>query len=98
MGLGETAATLHALLELPKPALLIGSIRVIENVWRQEAKEWPETSGLKCSLARGTPKERERALKAEADIYLLNPELMEQALKARRYKTLVVEETSQLKN
>lgn len=98
MGLGKTAATLHALLELPKPVLLIGPIRVIENVWRQEAKEWPETSGLKFSLVRGTPKEREKALEAEADIYLVNPELMEQALKARKYRTLVVEESSQFKN
>lgn len=98
MGLGKTAATLHALLELPKPVLLIGPIRVIENVWMQEAKEWPETSGLKFSLVRGTPKEREKALEAEADIYLVNPELMEPALKAREYKTLVVEESSQFKN
>lgn len=98
MGLGKTAATLHALIELPKPVLLIGPIRVIETVWMQEAKEWPDTSGLKFSLVRGTPKERGEALKAEADIYLVNPELMEHALKARKYKTLVVEESSQFKN
>lgn len=98
MGLGKTAATLHALVKLPKPVLLIGPIRVIETVWMQEAKQWPETSGLKFSLVRGTPKDREKALEAEADIYLVNPELMEHALKARKYKTLVVEESSQFKN
>lgn len=98
MGLGKTAATLHALLELPKPVLLVGPIRVIENVWMQEAEIWPETRGLTFSLVRGTPKAREKALAAEADIYLVNPELLETALKARRYKTLVVEESSQFKN
>jgi len=98
MGLGKTAATLHALIEAPKPILLVGPIRVIENVWRQEAALWPETQGLTFSLVRGSPTARKEALATPSDIYLVNPELLEDALAAREYKTLVVEESSQFKN
>lgn len=98
MGLGKTASVLHALVDLPKPVLLIGPIRVIETVWRQEAALWPKAKGLTFSLVRGTPRARTSALEASADIYLVNPELLEEALAFRTYSTLVVDESSQFKN
>jgi hypothetical protein len=98
MGLGKTASVLHALATLPKPVLLVGPIRVIETVWRQEAALWPEVSGLTFSLVRGAPRVRERALKDAADVFLVNPELLEEALTSRAYATLVVDESSQFKN
>jgi superfamily II DNA or RNA helicase len=75
MGLGKTASTLHALVDLPKPILIVGPIRVIETVWRQEAAKWPYTASLTFSLVRGAPRARSEALKAPADINLVNPEL-----------------------
>jgi len=99
MGLGKTAATLHAILELPKPVLLIGPIRVIETVWRQEAKEWPETKDLRFSLVRGTPVARTSALHVPADVYLANPEILAEVLShAARFKTLIIDESSMFKN
>jgi SNF2 family DNA or RNA helicase len=98
MGLGKTAATLHALVDLPGPTLLVGPIRVIENVWMQEAVKWPETSKLSFSLIRGSVAARKRALEQDVDIYLVNPELLEEALLARPYANLVVEESSMFKN
>lgn len=94
MGLGKTAIVLHALLDLPRPVLLIGPIRVIENVWMQEAKLWPATRGLTFSLLRGSPEERAAALEVDADIYLVNPELMHEPIDNKRFKTLIVDEST----
>lgn len=98
MGLGKTAATLHAILSFPRPILLVGPIRVIETVWEGEAQKWPATKDLKFSLVRGSPAARRRALEADADIYLVNPELLEEALLARSYEALVIDESSLFKN
>ena len=106
MGLGKTAVVLHALKEIrhfPGPTvekvLLIGPIRVIETVWKHEATLWEATRGLTFSLVRGTPAERKRALETEADIYLVNPELQEEALNGRDdYTVLVVDESTLYKN
>ena len=98
MGLGKTAAALHALLDLPKPILLVGPIRVIESVWRHEASLWPSTRGLTFTLVRGSPKARKKALEMAADIYLVNPEVLEEVLEAKAFKTLVIDESSMYKN
>jgi SNF2 family DNA or RNA helicase len=98
MGLGKTATTNHALLDFPKPVLLVGPIRVIETVWEQEAKKWIETQGLTFSLVRGAKDARRRSLATDADVYLVNPELLEEALLARSYGALVIDESSMFKN
>ena len=99
MGLGKTASMLHAALSLPKPILLVGPIRVIETVWEQETEEWPNLDGkFKFSLVRGTPKQRAKALEAEADIYLVNPEMLHEAIDQKEWKTLIIDESSMFKN
>jgi SNF2 family DNA or RNA helicase len=98
MGLGKTTTTLHAILNFPKPVLLVGPIRVIETVWEQEAKKWPATRGLTFSLVRGAVDARRSALATKADVYLVNPELLEEALLARSYEALVIDESSMFKN
>lgn len=99
MGLGKTMIILHAILELPRPVLLVGPIRVIETVWEQEAREWAATRNLRFSLLRGSPAERRAAAEVEADVYLVNPELLEEALTLRDdYQVLVIDESSQFKN
>lgn len=99
MGLGKTAITLHLLLESEKPALIVGPIRVIESVWRQEAQIWPGTQKIRFSLLRGNPNQRALAAKEEADVYLANPELLEEALLARDdYKTLIIDESTLFKD
>ena len=99
MGLGKTAPALFAFLGFPKPILVVGPIRVIEHVWRQEAEKWNRLKDqLTFSLVRGSPEARRRALATEADVYLVNPELLEEALLARSYEVLVIEESSMFKN
>jgi SNF2 family DNA or RNA helicase len=103
MGLGKTATTLFALKALLEkregPVLLVGPIRVVETVWRQEAQEWPELQSLTFSLLRGTKKQRAEAAKAKVQIYLVNPELLGEALALLpQIEILVIDESSMFKN
>ena len=99
MGLGKTMITLHGILEMPRPVLLVGPIRVIETVWEKEASEWMATRNLTFSLLRGSPAQRKAAAEAKADIYMVNPEMLEEALDLRDdWKVLVVDESTLFKN
>lgn len=105
MGLGKTASALFALDALrrveDKPILVVGPIRVIETVWRQEAALWPELGGITFSLVRTTEEERYTALEKDADIYLVNPEHLRWVLtrfKKCPFSTLVIDESSMFKN
>ena len=80
MGLGKTvivetviADLLHTIRAMRYPALVVGPIRVIKTVWRQEAAKWTHTQGLRFSLVYGDIKKRLRALQEPADVYLINP-------------------------
>lgn len=100
MGWGKTIAMLRALWEMEEgPTLLVAPIRVIQSVWRQEARKWG--IGLSFSLVYGKPKERLAALDKKADIYLINPEnlvwLFNQK-KLPKFQILIVDESSMFKN
>lgn len=76
MGLGKTVTTLSAInrlifnLDVSK-VLIIAPKRVAESVWMQEAEKWEHLEGLRFSKITGTAKQREKALRADADVYLL---------------------------
>lgn len=79
MGLGKTVIALTAILDLLRTreissVLLVAPIRVIQAVWRQEAREWQHTRRLKFALVHGSPAERLRALQTPAHIHMINPE------------------------
>lgn len=79
MGQGKTAPSLTAIydvmnLMLVDQVLVIAPIRICEDVWRQEAKQWRHTKQLTFSLIRGNPTDRAFALHRRADVYLVNPE------------------------
>lgn len=76
-GLRKTSTTLGAFLVLlkegvAKRALVIAPMRVCHSVWPREVKKWVEFSDLRVELLHG--KDKENALKRDADIYLINPE------------------------
>ena len=98
MGLGKTAATLHAMEDFLKPILLVAPIRVIETVWVREAMKWEPTQGLTFSLVRGAPRERSRALSQSADVYLTNRELLPEVLAHGGWQTLIIDESTLFKN
>ena len=78
MGLGKTVATLTAVrllmedyLEVRK-VLVIAPKSVARNTWTSECQKWDHLSHLRLSVVMGTAKQREKALKADADIYVVN--------------------------
>src|SRR4051812_33191463 len=80
MGLGKTVIVLSAIKhlkykgKLKKPVLIVAPIRVIYNVWRQEAMRWKHTRSLSFSVVHGNQRQRLEALNVPADIYLINPQ------------------------
>ena len=114
MGLGKTTVVLHLLADLfdlvqSSGALVVAPLRVCQTVWRQEAREWTYTRSLTFSLVHGSVRERERALRKSAMVYLINYEnlvWLEQELTAHwlsrgrslPFDTLVLDEVSRVKN
>jgi len=99
MGLGKTGVGLRLALSDPKPILLVGPIPVIKSVWAQEAKTWSETEGLTFGLYRGTRKERGEIAKQSKDIYMVNPELLEEALETLpQCNSIYIDESSMFKS
>jgi SNF2 family DNA or RNA helicase len=80
MGLGKTVATLTAInrlmfdyFEISK-VLVIAPKRVAEDTWTAERDKWDHLKHLRISKVLGTEKQRKEALKAKAEIYIINRE------------------------
>ena len=79
MGLGKTIITLTSIRHLIDTGFLsgviiVGPVRVVRAVWRQEAAKWRHTKDMSFSMMVGTPDQRTRALMRKADIHLINYE------------------------
>lgn len=80
MGLGKTVATLTAVNRLMYEDLEVGKVlviapkRVAEDTWVTESEKWDHLQHLRLSLVLGSEKERKEALRAKADIYVINRE------------------------
>ena len=102
MGMGKTSIVLSALNELMYDSfevtkvLIIAPLRVARNTWSDEIKKWDH------SIAVGTAAERLAALKADADIYIINrenvPWLVEESGIPFDFDCVVVDELSSFKN
>ena len=96
MGLGKTAISLSAIEERHLPVLVVAPKRVAEHVWPTEKILW--RPDLSLALAAGTKAEREVALIAGADITVISRDNLGDAIGARRYSTVIIEELSSFKN
>ena len=105
LGAGKTVVTLTTISDLLdariiKRPLIIGPIRVIQNVWRQEAAQWSHLKNLTFSIAMGTEKERWAGLNAKADIYMINREQIQWLVKACDktwpFDCIVIDETTKV--
>jgi hypothetical protein len=106
-GMGKTSTTLATLTilkrdgELPHGALVIAPIRPMMLTWPAEVKKWADFSHLRVSIVHGTPKQRQAALAAPADLYLINPEnvaWLADLTPLRAFSALVVDESTKFKN
>ena len=107
MGLGTTVITLTAIKELIEDfaiwkVLVIAPKRVAEDTWSREHEKWDHLSGLRISKVLGTPAQRMKALKAEADIYVIGRDnakwLVELMGKSWPFDMVVIDEISSFKN
>ena len=107
MGLGKTAATLAAIVQLldyglVKKVLIVAPLNVAENTWPDEIAKWTFCRHLEYSVITGDQDERIAATLAKADVYIVNREnlpWLQKFLIGRRwiFDMLVYDEASRLK-
>lgn len=107
MGSGKSVSILAALERLDTiedvyPVLILAPLRVARSTWPNEVHKWSFSKHLRVSVITGTPKQRERALAAEADIYCTNYDqlvwLRETFGDDWPFKTVVADENTRLKS
>ena len=108
MGMGKTVSTLTAINELMfdrfevHKVLVIAPLRVALSTWRDECEMWEHTRHLRISVAVGDLRTREAALAEDADIYVVNRDVVKWLVGYYRDKwpfdMVVVDESSSFKN
>ena len=101
-GLGKTATTLTIIAEqFEGKTLIIAPKRVAETVWDAEIKKWEHLKHLKVVKVLGSPAQREAALAADANVYLINLENVAWLCEAQNklvFTNLVIDESSRFKD
>ncbi|MGG1643020.1 DEAD/DEAH box helicase [Paenibacillus sp. NRS-1782] len=108
MGLGKTVSTLTAIDLLLNEyfeagrVLVIAPLRVAEDTWAREVEKWDHLKHLRISKVLGSAAVRRKALKADADLYVINRENVEWLVSEYGTKwpfdTVVIDELSSFKN
>lgn len=108
MGLGKTVTTLTAVKELMysefavSKVLVIAPKRVAEDTWTTECDKWDHLKDLRISQVLGSQAKRIKALKEDADIYVINREnvtwLVDLYKKRWPFDMVVVDELSSFKS
>lgn len=80
MGLGKTVSTLTAINLLincygeVRRVLIVAPLRVAQSTWSDECDVWEHLGNLRIAKVLGSVKQREAALKEDADLYVVNRE------------------------
>lgn len=107
MGMGKTVTTLSAISELwvegaIKKVLVIAPLKVANQVWPAEIRNWHHLCLLRHSLATGDATKRIAALRSDAPIHIINREnidwLVEYYGKNWPYDMVVIDESSSFKD
>lgn len=108
MGLGKTVTTLTAIDQLLNDyfdackVLVIAPLRVAEDTWAREVEKWDHLQHLRISKVLGSAAVRRKALREDADIYVINRENVEWLVSEYGSKwpfdTVVIDELSSFKN
>lgn len=107
MGLGKTVSALTAInimlqdFEVIKP-LVIAPLRVAENTWSREVEKWDHLQHLRISKILGSADHRRKALRADADLYVINRENVEWLVgelgSEWDFDMVIIDESSSFKN
>ena len=107
MGMGKTAITLMAVEYLMYEMFVIYKVLVVcplrvTRTWKDEMEKWEQLRGTRYSVVTGTAAQRKKALKADADIYIINrenvPWLVDKCDIPFQFDMVVVDELSSFKN
>lgn len=106
MGLGKTITTLTAIHNLMfdlfavRKVLVIAPLRVARDTWSAEIEKWEHLKPLRYSVAVGTEEERLAALKAPADLYIINRENLDWLVNNTKfdYDMVAIDELSSFKS
>ena len=105
LGLGKTIITLTALTDLlfdsfeAHRILVIAPLRVAHSTWPAEIGKWDHLQELQYSVIRGTPRQRLEAMRKQADIYIINREMVPWLCQQRfDFDTVVIDELSSFKS
>lgn len=107
-GLGKTITTLTAINELMydsfeiSKVLIIAPLRVAQSTWKDEIEKWDHLNLLRYSIAVGDEKERLKALKQNAGIYIINRENVDWLVNKSgidfNFDMLIIDELSSFKS
>ncbi len=106
-GCGKTVITLTAISDLLWDCFAITKVLVVcpirvAQVWADEIQKWEHLQGLRYSIAVGTESERRYALNQDADVYIINRDvvkwLVEDSGVPWKWDMLVLDELSSFKN
>ena len=108
MSMGKSVSTLTALnimmfssFQVARP-LVVAPLRVARDTWTAETGKWDHLQHLKISTILGTAKERRQAIRADADIYVINreniPWLVKELGDDWPYDCVVIDELTSFKN
>lgn len=106
-GCGKTIITLTAIEELLRDRFEVSRVLVIcpirvAQVWADEIAKWGHLKGIRYSIAIGAVSQRRYALEQDADIYIINrdvvPWLVEEYGAVWKWDMLVLDELSSFKN
>ena len=105
-GLGKTSITLGAVKillaeKLIRRVLVVAPLRVCYSVWPKEVKKWEDFQNIRVAVLHG--KDKERNLRSEAEVYVINPEGLAWLMTDGRFKllgadVLVIDESSKFKH
>ena len=107
LGLGKTIISLTAIVYLLNDfaitkVLVIAPKLVAENTWNTEADKWDHTRELRVSLVSGTREQRIKALKSDAEVYVIGRDnvvwLVEYLGRSWPFDMVVIDELSSFKN
>ena len=83
-------------------ALVIAPKRVAEDTWTREHAKWDHLKHLRISRVLGSPEQRRRALRRDADVYVIGRDnvvwLIEQCRQSWPFDMVVIDELSSFKN
>lgn len=107
MGMGKTVSSLTAIDNLlflgdTGKVLVIAPKRVAEDTWSTEIDKWDHLKDLRISIILGTPKQRDEAVKKDADIYVTSRDnviwLVENYFKTWKWDTCIIDELRSFKS